>query len=79
MALNTLGRQLLLAVLQRTSSSAVAARCRVSLAAVSKWAAGKSRPALDAQVQLESSYRIPRSAWNVGQVGRAANNDLNRR
>lgn len=57
------GRQLLLAVLQRTKGRDVAARCKVSTAAVSFWAAGTRVPRQSAREVLRREYRIPLVSW----------------
>lgn len=64
----TRGERLLRAVLQRTTSEDVAARCRVAGQTVRLWAAGERFPTLDHQRKLESLYGIPRGAWGAQYV-----------
>jgi len=60
----TRGRLLLIAVLQRSSGRFVAARCRVTPAAVSRWAGGSRSPTLEARSALALAYGLPVDAWD---------------
>lgn len=57
------GRRQLLAILQRTLAIYVAARCRVTKSAVSKWASGRTQPAPEKKIALFVNYKIPTAAW----------------
>lgn len=57
------GRAMLLEVLQRTRAKYVAARCRVSPAAVSKWSSGRSVPSSAKKRALAVNYGIPTDSW----------------
>jgi len=59
----TRGRVALLGVLQRTSATEVAVRCRVSVAAVSKWASGQALPRPEHRELLEAGFRIAPDCW----------------
>ena len=61
--LSKIGRLRLLRLLQLTTATAIAARCRVTQQAVSSWAAGSTRPCARAAAVLEHVYAIPVSAW----------------
>jgi hypothetical protein len=61
----TRGRLLLLAVLQRTTGVAVAARLRVSKVTVCQWANGDRMPSPHHRAELERNYGIPVIAWAV--------------
>jgi transcriptional regulator with XRE-family HTH domain len=61
----TRGERLLRAVLQRTTSEDVAARCRVAGQTVRLWAAGERFPTLEHREKLESLYGIPAGAWGA--------------
>jgi transcriptional regulator with XRE-family HTH domain len=63
MAAVTRGRLALLGVLQRTSAAEVAVRCRVSVAAVSKWANGQARPRPEHRELLQAGFRIAPHCW----------------
>jgi transcriptional regulator with XRE-family HTH domain len=61
----TRGQRLLLAVLQRTTASEVAARVGVGQPAVSRWASGLKTPSAPRREKLEQLYGIPRGAWDA--------------
>lgn len=58
------GRALLLAVLQRTTTCDMAARCRVSSQVVSDWSSGRRSPCLDSRQALMQQYGIPVDTWD---------------
>ncbi len=60
----TRGRAELLLVLQRTRAEFVAARCRVTAAAVYNWTSGRRKPDDDARMALFTSYGIAPEAWD---------------
>lgn len=60
----TRGRLALIAILQRTSTLEVAARCRTGHARVSEWCSGVKRPSDTNREALAREYGIPRSAWD---------------
>jgi transcriptional regulator with XRE-family HTH domain len=62
------GRRALRAVLQRTTSAEVAARCRVSGPTVRLWALGERNPSDEHREKLESLYGIPRGAWGAAHA-----------
>ena len=66
---DTEGRRALLSVLQVTSGRNVAARCRVTPQAVSKWVSGWARPGPFAKAVLAESYRIEAALWDVEITG----------
>lgn len=59
MARMTAGRRALLAVLQRTTTIYVAARCGVTPSRVTRWASGDGRPSARARARLRDNYGIP--------------------
>lgn len=59
------GRRLLLAVLQRTTATELAARCGVHRSQVSRWASGEKIPSKRVQLALEALYGIPRTGWGA--------------
>lgn len=61
--MNTAGRRALLRVLQLIRGREVAARVRVSPAAVSRWSAGTRVPSPRARAALEQHCRIPAELW----------------
>lgn len=61
----TRGRRLLVAVLQITTETDIAARCGVYQQRVSDWASGMYTPSPSARRMLERNYRIPYSAWDI--------------
>jgi transcriptional regulator with XRE-family HTH domain len=54
----------LIRVLQVTTAREVAARCRVSPAAVSRWVAGFTAPNAAAKATLRVTYGIREEAWS---------------
>jgi hypothetical protein len=59
----TPSRRALLAVLQRTTETFVAARCAVHKGRVSRWASGEGKPGPEARRRLHEIYGIPEDAW----------------
>jgi transcriptional regulator with XRE-family HTH domain len=66
----TPARRSLLDVLQRTTTSAVAARCRCSKTRVSRWASGESIPSKRLQEALHTQYGIDPAGWAPALVRR---------
>lgn len=66
----TRGRKLLIAVLQRTTETDVAARCCVHQSNVSRWANGTQTPSTEARCALEANYKIPATSWDLQSVSR---------
>jgi transcriptional regulator with XRE-family HTH domain len=60
---HTDGRRQLLAVAQRDSQAAIAARVGVTEACVSWWCSGRSRPARRARKLLHEAYGIRPESW----------------
>lgn len=60
---DTVGRRLLQRVLLVHTRTEVAAVCRVSQPAVTKWALGMTSPRDDKRVILMTRYKIPAGAW----------------
>jgi hypothetical protein len=61
----TRGQRLLLAVLQRTASDEIGARCFVSGRTVRSWVVGERNPTDEHRKKLESLYGIPSGAWGA--------------
>lgn len=61
----TRGRRMLLGLLQRTTGSAISARCRVSFQLVSGWANGYYKPSAASRAALQQNYGIPCEAWDL--------------
>jgi len=61
----TYSRRALRAVLQRTTSEEVAARCRVAGQAVRLWAAGDTTPTPQHRDKLAQLYGIPPERWGA--------------
>lgn len=61
----TRGRRLLVAVLQVTTATDIAARCGVYQQRVSEWASGMRVPSRAARIALEANYRIPYTSWDM--------------
>lgn len=59
------GRRLLIAVLQRTSATDIAARLDVHRQRVSDWVSGVRSPCPESRQCLESNYGIPVRSWDI--------------
>jgi len=57
------GRRALVALLQVTTCTEVAARCGVAKSRVSEWASGLTTPSLEPRARLSQIYGISPSAW----------------
>ncbi len=70
----TRGRRLLIAVLQVTTKTDVAARCSVYQQRVSDWANGVSTPSAAARQMLLANYGIPSEAWDTPLISTFGDN-----
>jgi len=59
------GRRLLLAILQVTTATDIAARCRVHRQRVSDWASGVRAPSHRSRLSLDFNYGIPYRSWDI--------------
>ena len=64
----TVGRALLLRVLEHTRREFVAARCGVSVSAVHMWCSGARKPGASEKVSLAVNHRIPVESWDKEHV-----------